>query len=161
MFLTHLDCTECNYQGPADGLATLCPECSAPLAARYDLGAVSRAVKREQLARRPADMWRFAEVLPLADPKQAVSFGEGGTPLLWLPRLAAELGLDGDELEAELSLGHRGPPTFSTEDTQAMFQRLYDQTASHDHPVEELAHYATDPAYEAQMRTVQREPFAM
>jgi threonine synthase len=38
-------------------------------------------------------MYRFRELTPLADGEAPVTLGEGGTPLLALPRLAAHLGL--------------------------------------------------------------------
>jgi threonine synthase len=38
-------------------------------------------------------MYRFRELLPLAATEEPVTLGEGGTPLLALPRLAAHLGL--------------------------------------------------------------------
>jgi threonine synthase len=38
-------------------------------------------------------MYRFRELLPLADDEAPVTLGEGGTPLLELPRLAAHLGM--------------------------------------------------------------------
>jgi threonine synthase len=94
MHVTHLECTECRLHAPADQLATLCTACAAPLAVRYDLARVASAVDRDALQARPATMWRFAEVLPLMDPVQAVTLGEGGTPLLRLAKLGAELGLD-------------------------------------------------------------------
>jgi threonine synthase len=95
MFLTHLESTE----DPAIRLdpsrpATLCPETGRPLVARYDLAAAGAALSREAYAARPRRLWSLAEVLPLADPRQAVDLGEGGTPLLRLPRLGATLGLD-------------------------------------------------------------------
>lgn len=94
MHLTHLECTECGARQAADRLQRLCPGCARPLAARYDLERVARSVDRDALARRRGGMWRYAEVLPLADPTRAVSLGEGDTPLLPLPRLGAELGLE-------------------------------------------------------------------
>ncbi len=39
-------------------------------------------------------MWRYREVLPVADPANIVSLGEGMTPLLSVPRLGAALGMD-------------------------------------------------------------------
>jgi threonine synthase len=38
-------------------------------------------------------LFRFRELLPLADGTAAVSLGEGGTPVVELPRLAGEAGL--------------------------------------------------------------------
>jgi threonine synthase len=47
-------------------------------------------MRRESLAGRPFGVWRYREVLPDADP---VTLGEGGTPLIPLPRIATRLGL--------------------------------------------------------------------
>ena len=38
-------------------------------------------------------LWRYAPMLPIADPAHRVSLGEGGTPLLDCPRLARRLGV--------------------------------------------------------------------
>ncbi len=64
-----------------------------PLWVRYDLDAVRVAVDRDALRGRDPGMWRYAELLPLADPADRVSLGETMTPLLEAPRLAAQLGL--------------------------------------------------------------------
>ena len=40
-------------------------------------------------------MWRYHEMLPVDDPSEAVTLGEGATPLIPLPRLATKVGLDG------------------------------------------------------------------
>jgi threonine synthase len=63
------------------------------LAVRYDLARVAAAVTRDDLRQRPPGMYRFRELLPLEDGEQPVTLGEGGTPLLSLPRLGAHLGL--------------------------------------------------------------------
>jgi threonine synthase len=63
------------------------------LAVRYDLERVKAAVTREALGTRAPGMYRFRELTPLADGEAPVTLGEGGTPLLALPRLAAHLGL--------------------------------------------------------------------
>jgi threonine synthase len=39
-------------------------------------------------------MWRFHELLPVWDPAQVITLGEGGTPLLEAGNLAVELGLE-------------------------------------------------------------------
>jgi threonine synthase len=77
--LTHLECTRCGQSLPADRPQTICPKDGGVLYARYDLSAIKKAVSREQLCNRPATMWRYAEVLPEAQP---VSLGEGFTPML-------------------------------------------------------------------------------
>jgi threonine synthase len=63
------------------------------LAVRYDLERVARAVTKDALRQRPPGMYRFRELTPLDDGEEPVTLGEGGTPLLALPRLAAHLGL--------------------------------------------------------------------
>jgi threonine synthase len=78
------------------------------LLARYDLSALSREVKREDLSRWGSDLWRYRAMLPFAPDFAPVRLGEGGTPLLPMPVLARELEL------AELWLKEEAPnPTQS------------------------------------------------
>lgn len=63
------------------------------LAVRYDLPRVAAAVTPDALRQRDPGMYRFRELVPLDPGEEPVSLGEGGTPLLTLPRLAAHLGL--------------------------------------------------------------------
>ncbi len=65
-----------------------------PLLVRYDLAAVRRSVRRDALAQRPADLWRWRELLPVEQDENVVSLGEGATPLLECPRLAQAVGLE-------------------------------------------------------------------
>jgi threonine synthase len=69
----------------------LCPSCSLPLLARYDLEA-ARAWTRESLRGRQPDMWRYREMMPLLEGDVPVSLGEGFTPLVHARRLGASLG---------------------------------------------------------------------
>jgi len=59
----------------------------------YDYDALARADLRARFAERPLNMWRYAELLPLAG-EPAVGRAVGGTPLLPAPRLGARLGVD-------------------------------------------------------------------
>ncbi|MCL6640192.1 MAG: pyridoxal-phosphate dependent enzyme, partial [Candidatus Rokubacteria bacterium] len=63
------------------------------LTVRYDLERVRAAVTPEALRARPPGMYRFRELTPLEAGEEPVTLGEGGTPLVPLPRLAAHLGL--------------------------------------------------------------------
>src|SRR5712692_5150550 len=85
-FLTHLECTRCGRTFDAGQLHGACPDDGRPLYARYDLEAIDRALRREDLAGREASLWRYREFLPVRDPGQIVSLGEGWTPLLPLTR---------------------------------------------------------------------------
>ena len=92
--LTHLECTYCSAVYDADKLVRTCPEDGKVLFARYDLEAAARALPRERLASRPSTMWRYEEVMPVRDPANIVSLGEGFTPLLRAERLARETGIE-------------------------------------------------------------------
>jgi threonine synthase len=59
---------------------------------RYDLAGVKRALDKTALARRPAELWRYRELLPVRHAENIVSLGEVMTPLIPLPHLAKTLG---------------------------------------------------------------------
>jgi threonine synthase len=92
-FVSHVECTVCGHRHDAKRLLTVCERCGQMLAVRYDLERVRAAVGKDALRARPPGMYRFRELTPLADAEEPVTLGEGGTPLLSLPRLAAHLGL--------------------------------------------------------------------
>jgi threonine synthase len=92
VYLTHLECPRCGRGHPADELQNLC-ECGSPLLARYDLAAVAEAVSPERFTLRPADLWRYRELLPVDDPRHVTTLGEGWTPLLHAPAYGAEIGI--------------------------------------------------------------------
>ena len=88
--ITHLECSKCGETYSYEKLQNLCA-CGGPLLVRYDLAKAAQTLTREALKSRPANMWRYAEVLPA---REAVSLGEGMTPVIHAPRLGARLGLD-------------------------------------------------------------------
>src|SRR5213078_2904671 len=63
-----------------------------PLLVRYDLAGVRKALTREALASRAADLWRYRELLPVRRVEHIVSLGEPVTPILALPKLASKAG---------------------------------------------------------------------
>ncbi len=100
-YLTHLECSRCAARRTANQLQSFCPDCQAPLLARYDLAAASGALRREDFATRPRGMWRWHELLPVQTGEDVLSLGEGDTPVLRLPRLAAQLNLPNLALKDE------------------------------------------------------------
>ena len=88
-FVTHLEAAIDGTVLPAGTVQTT--HGGRPLWVRYDLDRVRAAVDRRTWRRRPPDMWRYRELLPLSG--HPVSLGETMTPLLQAPRLAAHLGL--------------------------------------------------------------------
>ncbi|MFZ0064451.1 MAG: threonine synthase [Pyrinomonadaceae bacterium] len=93
MNITHLECAACGLRHEAQRLLNLCRECGKPLLVRYDLERAGRSLKKDSLAGRRPDLWRYREVLPVADDANIVSLGEGWTPLLKTERLGERLGL--------------------------------------------------------------------
>ncbi|MEV4545144.1 threonine synthase [Micromonospora echinaurantiaca] len=92
MYLTHLECPRCGREHDADKPRNLC-DCGSPLLARYDLAAVAEVVTPERFGLRPADLWRYRELLPVADPRHVTTLGEGWTPLLRAAAYGAEIGI--------------------------------------------------------------------
>ena len=86
MYVTHLESAIDGTRLAADRVQTLHKD--RPLWVRYDLAAVGRAMTKEAVARRPPNLWRYRELLPVPDDRSIVSLGEGMTPLLPCPRLA-------------------------------------------------------------------------
>src|ERR1700675_180056 len=79
MRIAYLECTRCGEHLPADRPQNVCPKDGGVLYVRYDLGSLKGKLRPENLSGRVASMWRYAEVLPDADP---VTLGEGFTPML-------------------------------------------------------------------------------
>ncbi len=69
----------------------LCALCLSPLEVTYDYGAMARGLSRKKLDRGPAGMWRYRDMLPVAD--NEVDLGSGFTPLVKADNLGQELGL--------------------------------------------------------------------
>lgn len=73
----------CGTDHAVDQLQNLCNECQKPLLAHYDLDAIKSTFTPDVVRKRTIrSMWKFWDVLPVDDPSEAVSLGEGLTPLL-------------------------------------------------------------------------------
>src|SRR5437899_4061171 len=92
-FVSHVECTICSARHDAKRLLTVCERCGQMLAVRYNLSRINASVTKDALRARPHGMYRFRELTPLDEGEAPVTLGEGGTPLLELPRLAAHLGV--------------------------------------------------------------------
>ncbi|MEN8144130.1 MAG: threonine synthase [Gemmatimonadota bacterium] len=86
---TSLECSACRTGHDPTVLQNLCETCGKPLLAGYDLEALAQEFTPEAVrARASTSMWRFEEVLPVSHSSEAISLGEGGTPLLRCARRA-------------------------------------------------------------------------
>jgi threonine synthase len=81
---------EPEHRFASDTLQTVCPTDGAPLLVAYPNPRLDRA----DVKRGPWSMWRYRQMLPVAEGEEPVSLGEGCTPLIAAPRLGAELGLE-------------------------------------------------------------------
>ncbi|HET9014028.1 MAG TPA: threonine synthase [Thermomicrobiaceae bacterium] len=81
-----LACQRCETS-VADGVR--CPSCGGVSSTRYGVPAQAAW---DAAARLPG-IWRYAPVLPVARPGEAVTLGEGGTPLVRSRRLAQAIGV--------------------------------------------------------------------
>jgi threonine synthase len=83
--IAYLECSRCPTQISAETPQTLCPQCGGALFVRYDMAAMRQSASRDDIQARAAasptslGMWRYAGVLPAAEP---VTLGEGFTPML-------------------------------------------------------------------------------
>jgi threonine synthase len=87
--LIGLQCHLCKATFPAEA-TYVCEKCLGPLEPVYDYAAVK--LTRQEIERRPKNMWRYRELLPIAGEPQT-GFHSGFTPLVRCSRLAEQLGL--------------------------------------------------------------------
>jgi len=111
--ITQLRCRECARTYDVAPIH-VCEFCFGPLEAVYDYEAIAATVSREKIAAGPHSIWRYADLLPVADDSSRVDLGAGYTPLVPAPRLGAELGIDDLWLKNDTV-----NPTFSFKDRVA------------------------------------------
>ena len=92
-YIDHLECTQCGKTYPHDELSKISPCCNKVLFARYNLAQLKADKTREDWIDRPSNMWRFAELMPVVNPDNILTLGEGGTPLLEANQLGSKLGM--------------------------------------------------------------------
>jgi threonine synthase len=90
-FVTHLECGMTGERYDADMLQGL-SRVGRPLLVRYDLDGVRAAVSPADLSQRPADLWRYRELLPVRKVENIVSLGEIATPIVSLRKIGAGAG---------------------------------------------------------------------
>jgi threonine synthase len=90
-----LECIRCGARYPltdyAEDCATCRPTGPSNLTVRYE-GDGSPVLRRDAIAAGPPTIWRYADALPVSA-EDAVSLGEGMTPLVPAPRIGEALGV--------------------------------------------------------------------
>jgi threonine synthase len=109
-----LRCIDCGHKAPYYPTSLKCPECNSEWReAEYDLDTLAKTLPL-QLEKRPFDLWRYHELLPIRNPNPAIVLGEGGTPLIRANNLGMMLGCSNIFIKDE-----RQGPTASFKDRQA------------------------------------------
>jgi threonine synthase len=87
--LIGLQCHLCKATFPAEA-TYVCDKCLGPLEPVYDYRAI--ALTRDQIERRPKNLWRYRELLPITG-EPRTGFNSGFTPLVRCDRLARRIGV--------------------------------------------------------------------
>src|SRR5467141_1105729 len=90
-FFTSLKCRECGRHYPKEAIH-VCEFCFGPLEVDYDYELIKQHITREAIQSRPKAMWRYRELLPVAE-APTVGLQVGFTPLIKADRLAKRLGV--------------------------------------------------------------------
>ncbi len=91
-YVSYLQCSNCGKKLEPNLIWNICPVCSKPLIVIYDLKAVRKTFKRDDLLNREPNLWRYQELLPIDDPENILSLGEGYTPLIYAQELGRQFG---------------------------------------------------------------------
>jgi threonine synthase len=89
--LRGLKCRECGARFPL-AAQWVCDECFGPVEVEYDYDVIREIISPERIARGPATIWRYRDLLPIEN-AEPVDIGGGFTPLLRADNLARRLGL--------------------------------------------------------------------
>jgi threonine synthase len=108
-----LSCRECGHRVPL-GPVFACEECFGPLEIAYDFSAYDAEELRKRIEAGPANIWRYAPLLPVpADVADKPNINPGWTKLVQADNLARELGVDAGKLFVKDDSGN---PTHSFKD---------------------------------------------
>jgi threonine synthase len=109
-----IECLDCGHQSPFSPLHSTCQNCGSPWRkAVYDYESIARTLPNT-ITRRPFNIWRYRELLPVLNPNPDLCLNEGGTPLVRALNLGMILSHPNLYLKDE-----RQGPTASFKDRQA------------------------------------------
>lgn len=109
-----IKCLDCGHNAPYYPTSTTCPKCGSQWReAEYDYELLGKTLP-QKLAGRGPNLWRYRELLPVRNPNESLSLGEGHTPLIRAVNLGMMLGCPNIFIKDE-----RQGPTSSFKDRQA------------------------------------------
>jgi threonine synthase len=89
-FARALRCRECGRES-AIAPKHVCEFCFGPLEVVYDYESIQKVISRESIAKGPASLWRYRDLLPIEG--EPIDLQAGYTPLVRAQNLGEELGL--------------------------------------------------------------------
>lgn len=92
-YVSHLYCPKCGNEYDTKQPQQLCT-CGSPLLVEYNWDELKANVTPEDIGKRDATLWRYHEMLPVESEQNVVSLGEGMTPLLAMPTLGKDMGVE-------------------------------------------------------------------
>ncbi|WP_026695722.1 threonine synthase [Peribacillus kribbensis] len=92
--ISHLTCPKCGSEYDDTQLNQLC-SCGSPLLVEYDLSSLKGKKKEEVFDTSRNDLWRYHQLLPVRDPENVITLGEGMSPLIAMNTLGKKLGIPG------------------------------------------------------------------
>ena len=109
-----IKCLDCGHNAPYYPTSTTCPKCGSQWReAEYDYEMLGKTLPQKFATRGP-NLWRYRELLPVRNPNESLSLGEGHTPLIRAVNLGMMLGCPNIFIKDE-----RQGPTSSFKDRQA------------------------------------------
>ncbi len=109
-----IKCLDCGHNAPYYPTSTICPKCGSQWReAEYDYEMLGKTLPQKLIGRGP-NLWRYRELLPVRNPNESLSLGEGHTPLIRAVNLGMMLGCPNIFIKDE-----RQGPTSSFKDRQA------------------------------------------
>ena len=92
-YISHLECTVTGHTYALDKPLGTSPASGKVLFPRYDLKKLRENVDPKIFQTRPSNMWKYYELMPVQDPNNVITLGEGDTPLMHAENLARKFGL--------------------------------------------------------------------
>jgi len=138
--LDHLRCSRCGETVDPDAVVGVCPACSGPLLAGYDLSGLewppppggwrTRTGEPGRPGPEASSLWRYHALLPVRSARFVVSLGEGLTPLLRLTSFERAAGPGGPRVWLK-DEGRNPTGTFKARGATTAVSRLLELGVEH------------------------------
>ncbi|MBL0024581.1 MAG: threonine synthase [Saprospiraceae bacterium] len=89
-YYSHLECNHCGSKFDKNIVQNYCHTCVQPLVAKYTL---DRKIPKDIIIKDRYDMWRYEALLPVENPENIISLGEGWTQMLHLKKTSDKFGI--------------------------------------------------------------------